>query len=73
MAEITREVPLYAGMEFSNLTAPVSLERKTSHYIYEGMSFTADVREGVQWRTVSPKSENERVSYSALCRRRAPV
>jgi NADH-quinone oxidoreductase subunit G len=60
MAEITREVQLYAGMEFSNLTAPVSLERKTSHYIYEGMSFTADVREGVQWRTVT-EDENERV------------
>jgi formate dehydrogenase major subunit len=53
MAEITRTVPLYAGMEFENLTAPVSLERKTSHYIYEGMSFTADVREGLQWPTLA--------------------
>ncbi len=53
MAEITQQVPLYAGMEFENLTAPVSLERKTSHYIYEGMSFTADAREGVQWPTLA--------------------
>lgn len=53
MAEITRAVPLYAGMEFENLIAPVSLERKTAHYIYEGMSFTADVREGLQWPTLA--------------------
>jgi NADH-quinone oxidoreductase subunit G len=53
MAEITREVPLYAGMDFGNLTAPISLERKTAHYIYEGMSFTADVREGIQWQTMA--------------------
>lgn len=53
MAEITQAVPLYAEMKFENLTAPVSLDRKTSHYIYEGMSYTADVREGVQWQTVA--------------------
>jgi predicted molibdopterin-dependent oxidoreductase YjgC len=40
-------------MKFLNLVAPVSLTRKTSHYIYEGMSFTADVREGVQWATLA--------------------
>jgi predicted molibdopterin-dependent oxidoreductase YjgC len=40
-------------MDFKNLTAPVPLGRKTSHYIYEGMSFTADVREGVQWATLA--------------------
>jgi anaerobic selenocysteine-containing dehydrogenase len=40
-------------MDFKNLTAPVSLARKTSHYIYEGMSFTADVREGIQWPTLA--------------------
>jgi NADH-quinone oxidoreductase subunit G len=51
MAEITETVPLYAQMGFENLTASVSLERKTAHYIYEGMSFTAAVREGVQWAT----------------------
>lgn len=53
MAEIAQQVPLYAGMEFENLIAPVSLERKTAHYIYEGMSFTTDVREGLQWPTVA--------------------
>jgi NADH-quinone oxidoreductase subunit G len=53
MAEITQSVSLYAGMDFKNLTAPVSLARKTAHYIYEGMSFTADVREGVQWATLA--------------------
>ena len=52
MAEITRSVPLYREMSFENLTAPISLERKTAHYIYEGMSYTADVREGVQWPTL---------------------
>jgi NADH-quinone oxidoreductase subunit G len=52
MAEITRSVPLYKEMSFENLTAPVSLERKTAHYIYEGMSFTAAAREGVQWPTL---------------------
>ena len=53
MAEITQQVPLYAAMDFANLTAPVSLQRKTEHYIYEGMSFTADVREGIQWPTLA--------------------
>ncbi len=53
MAEITQTVPLYTGMKFENLIAPVSLERKTSHYIYEGMSYTADVREGLQWPTLA--------------------
>jgi predicted molibdopterin-dependent oxidoreductase YjgC len=53
MAEIARTVPLYKDMEFSNLIAPVSLARKTAHYIYEGMSFTATVREGVQWTTLA--------------------
>jgi NADH-quinone oxidoreductase subunit G len=59
MAEIAQAVPLYAGMKFENLVAPVSLARKTSHYIYEGMSFTADVREGVQWASLA---ENESVT-----------
>ncbi len=53
MAEIAGAVPLYAGMKFENLVAPVSLARKTAHYIYEGMSFTADVREGVQWPSLA--------------------
>jgi len=51
MAEITQTVPLYAGMSFENLLAPISLQRKVSHYIYSGMSFTAEAREGAQWRT----------------------
>ncbi len=59
MAEIAERVPLYASMEFENLTAPISLERKTSHYIYEGMSFTADVREGVQWPSLAEKKSND--------------
>lgn len=53
MAEITQAVPLYAQMKFENLTAPVSLARKTDHYIYVGMSYTTDVREGVQWSTLA--------------------
>jgi NADH-quinone oxidoreductase subunit G len=57
MAEITETVPLYVRMGFENLTAPVALERKTAHYIYEGMSFTADVREGVQWSTVAESDD----------------
>lgn len=51
MAEITQTVPLYAAMNFENLTKPISLERKMSHYIYSGTSFTADVREGLQWHS----------------------
>jgi len=57
MAEIARQVPLYADMDFANLTAPISLARKTSHYIYEGMSYTAGVREGVQWPTLAEDSD----------------
>ncbi|MDX1522359.1 MAG: NADH-quinone oxidoreductase subunit NuoG, partial [Anaerolineae bacterium] len=53
MAEITQQVPLYKAMKFENLIAPISLARKTSHYIYEGTSYTADVREGLQWPTVA--------------------
>jgi NADH-quinone oxidoreductase subunit G len=65
MAEITETVPLYAQMGFENLTAPVSLERKTAHYIYEGMSFTADVREGVQWSTVAESDEKIALQFMA--------
>ncbi len=65
MAEITGQVPLYAQMDFANLTAPVSLARKTEHYIYEGMSFTADVREGVQWPTLAENSA-ARVPFRAV-------
>ncbi len=59
MAEITQTVPLYAGMEFSKLIAPVSLERKTAHYIYEGMSYTADVREGLQWASLADQGSDK--------------
>jgi NADH-quinone oxidoreductase subunit G len=57
MAEIAQEVPLYQDMKFENLVAPVPLERRTSHYIYHGMSFTASVREGVQWSTLAEHAE----------------
>lgn len=57
MAEITRTVPLYRDMKFENLVAPISLSRKTSHYIYEGTSYTANVREGVQWATLAERPE----------------
>jgi len=53
MAEITQLVPLYRYMKFENLVAPTALERKTAHYIYEGLSFTAEVREGLQWPTLA--------------------
>lgn len=53
MAEITRKVPIYAPMEFENLLAPISVARKTAHYIYQGMSYTADVREGLQWPSLA--------------------
>jgi anaerobic selenocysteine-containing dehydrogenase len=49
-------------MDFKNLTAPVSLARKTSHYIYEGMSYTADVREGVQWSTLAEAAEGPKLA-----------
>ena len=61
MAEITQRVSLYAGMGFKNLTAPISLQRKTEHYIYEGMSFTADVREGVQWATAAENDSSPQI------------
>jgi len=57
MAEITQTVPLYAEMSFETLMKPISLERKMSHYIYSGTSFTADVREGQQWRPVAADEE----------------
>jgi NADH-quinone oxidoreductase subunit G len=53
MAEITEKVPLYREMSFANLLAPISVERRRSHYIYSGMSFTSDLREGLQWSTLA--------------------
>ncbi|MFQ5578606.1 MAG: molybdopterin oxidoreductase family protein, partial [Anaerolineae bacterium] len=61
MAEITRTVPLYAGMSFDNLLAPITLARKMSHYIYSGMSFTAAAREGLQWPAAA---EDESTTFS---------
>jgi len=53
MAEITRTVPLYRAMSFENLTAPLSVSRQMSHYVYSGMSFRAESREGLQWPTLA--------------------
>ena len=61
MAAITQEVPLYAQMSFSNLLQPISLERKRSHYIYSGMSFTSTIREGLQWPS---EAENDGAKLS---------
>ena len=57
MAEITEQVPLYKEMNFANLLTPISVERRRSHYIYSGMSFTADLREGLQWSTLAEDAE----------------
>ena len=53
LAEMAGRVSLYAGMSFERLAQPVPLSRRTSHYIYAGMSFQADVREGIQWPTLA--------------------
>jgi hypothetical protein len=36
-------------MSYERLSQPVPLSRRMSHYIYAGMSFQVDVREGIQW------------------------
>jgi predicted molibdopterin-dependent oxidoreductase YjgC len=51
LAEMAQAIPLYAGMSFDQLARPVPLSRRMSHYIYAGMSFQAEVREGIQWAT----------------------
>jgi predicted molibdopterin-dependent oxidoreductase YjgC len=56
LAEMAQTIPLYAGMSYEQLARPVPLSRRMSHYIYAGMSFQAEVREGLQWST---KAENE--------------
>lgn len=67
MAEITKTVPLYGNMDFENLTKPISVERRMSHYIYSGTSFTADAREGLQWASVAENAENKlTVKFVAL-------
>lgn len=49
LAEMAQTVPLYTGISYEQLARPVTLSRRMSHYIYAGMSFEAEVREGVQW------------------------
>jgi NADH-quinone oxidoreductase subunit G len=51
LAEMARAIPLYAGISYERLARPLALSRRMSHYIYAGMSFQAEVREGVQWPT----------------------
>jgi NADH-quinone oxidoreductase subunit G len=51
LAEMAQTIPLYAGMSYERLSQPVPLSRRTSHYIYAGMSFQAQAREGIQWPT----------------------
>ncbi len=58
MLEINSAVPLYAHSSFENLLSPISLERKSSHYIYSGTSFTANAREGVQWATLAEQPDS---------------
>jgi NADH-quinone oxidoreductase subunit G len=53
LAEMAHTVPLYAGMNYEQLARPVSLSRRMSHYIYAGMSYQAEVREGLQWPTLA--------------------
>jgi NADH-quinone oxidoreductase subunit G len=51
LAEMAQVISLYAGMGYERLSRPVTLSRRMSHYIYAGMSFQAEVREGMQWAT----------------------
>jgi len=53
LAEMAHTIPLYAGMSYEQLARPVSLSRRMSHYIYAGMSYQAEVREGLQWPTLA--------------------
>jgi NADH-quinone oxidoreductase subunit G len=53
LAELAQAIPLYADMSYEQLARPVSLSRRMSHYIYAGMSFQAEVREGLQWPTLA--------------------
>ncbi|MCJ7556578.1 MAG: molybdopterin-dependent oxidoreductase, partial [Gammaproteobacteria bacterium] len=53
LAEMAGTIPLYAGMIYEALSQPISLSRSMSHYIYAGMSFQAEGREGLQWPTLA--------------------
>jgi predicted molibdopterin-dependent oxidoreductase YjgC len=53
LAEMAGAIPLYTGMSYEQLARPVALSRRMSHYIYAGMSFQTEVREGLQWPTLA--------------------
>jgi len=53
LAEMADTIPLYAGMSHERLARPVPLSRRMSHYIYAGMSYQAEAREGLQWPTAA--------------------
>jgi predicted molibdopterin-dependent oxidoreductase YjgC len=53
LAEMAQTIPNYAGMSHEQLSRPVPLSRRMSHYIYAGMSFQAEVREGLQWHAMA--------------------
>jgi NADH-quinone oxidoreductase subunit G len=60
LAEMAQTIPFYAGMSFEKLSQPVPLSRRMSHYIYAGMSFQAEMREGIQWPVLA---EDESVRF----------
>jgi len=53
LAEMADTIPLYGGMIYEALSQSIPLSRRMSHYIYAGMSFQAEAREGLQWPTVA--------------------
>ena len=59
LAEMAQTVPLYVGMSYQALTQPVPLSRRMSHYIYAGMSYQSDIREGLQWPALADDPERE--------------
>jgi NADH-quinone oxidoreductase subunit G len=63
LAEMAQAIPLYAGMSYEGLSQPVPLSRRMSHYIYAGMSFQVEAREGVQWPTMA---EDESVTLELI-------
>jgi predicted molibdopterin-dependent oxidoreductase YjgC len=63
LAEMAQTIPLYAGMSYERLSQPVPLSRRMSHYIYSGMSFQAEAREGIQWPT---QAEDESVALPLI-------
>ena len=65
MAEITGQVSLYQAMSFDNLLKPVSVARQRAHYIYSGMSFTSDLREGLQWPTLAERGDSFELQFVA--------